>query len=357
MTLPLRESRLEPSIGFSRKVDVSSRRCQTFNLLNFMESAVQGSQADGREVIAGLSLQPKTLPAKYFYDERGSLLFDQICQLLEYYPARTERAILQQFASVIAHITGPCAIAELGSGSATKTRLLLDAYQSAGYAMHYTPIDVSTTALIASSTQLLVDYPTLSIQGVVSTFEPAIARLSSLPLPASLSKRLLCFFGSTIGNLSPSACSALLSQIKTVLQAGDFFLIGIDLQKDISILETAYNDSQGITAAFNLNLLDHLNQRWQGDFDANHFSHVAFYNPEKCQIEMHLESLIAQSVRLKSLNHAVHFAAGDRLLTEISRKFEIPSFRKILHDHNLPVSQVFVDSNDWYALLLCQCVT
>lgn len=329
---------------------VPLRHHQTFSLLNLMGTAFHDGQSDRSEILEGLSATPKTLPAKYFYDERGSKLFDKICQLPEYYPARTETAILQKFSGVIAQRTGPCAITELGSGSANKTRYLIEAYQAAGNAVCYTPIDVSQTALVASAAQLLIDYPTISIQGIVGTFELALTQLPSL----HLSRQLLCFFGSTLGNFSPKKCSTLITQIATILKAGDYFLVGIDLQKDISVLEQAYNDSQGITAAFNLNILNHLNHRWQGNFDPRYFSHVAVYNREKCQIEMHIESIRAQSVRLEALDHTIHFAAGDRLLSEISRKFKIKTLSKILHNHNLPVSQVFVDSNRWYALLLCQ---
>lgn len=276
-----RKSLVEHSTSLIRQsVPVEHR--QTFSLLNLMDAAVHDDPSDRNEIIESLSSEPKTLPAKYFYDERGSQLFDQICQLPEYYPARTEMAILQKFSGAIAQITGPCAIAELGSGSANKTRQLLNAYQAADYAMHYTPIDVSKTALVASATQLLVDYPALSIQGIVGTFKSALTKLPSLPsLPSQLSRQLLCFFGSTLGNLSPKDCSTLLEQVDTVLKAGDYFLVGVDLQKDVSTLEKAYNDSQGVTADFNLNMLNHLNQRWQGNFDSRQFSHVAVYNQDK----------------------------------------------------------------------------
>ncbi len=229
---------------------------------------------DGQDVIEGLSAEPKSLPPKYFYDERGSQLFEQICELPEYYPTRTETAIFKEYGDAIARITGPCEIAELGSGSATKTRILLSAYQKAGYPLRYIPIDVSGTMLTSSAKQLLTDYSTLSIYGLVSTYESALANLPPAQLPA----RMLCFIGSTLGNLSPHECNKFLQRVSQTLRPNDYFLLGLDLQKEISVLEAAYNDSQGVTAAFNLNMLQHLNRQFEGDFELKSFRHVAHYN-------------------------------------------------------------------------------
>lgn len=306
--------------------------------------------ADGQDVIEGLSSQPKTLPPKYFYDQRGSQLFDQICELPEYYPTRTETAILKEFGGAIAQTTGPCEIVELGSGSATKTRFLLNAYQSAGYPLHYVPIDVSKTALVESSKQLLVEYSELTIHGLISTYEPALAQLPAAQLPA----RMICFIGSTIGNLQPHEHSAFLDRMARSLRPKDYFLLGIDLQKEASVLEAAYNDSQGITAAFNLNMLRHLNYRFDGNFDVDSFAHTARYSQERYQIEMYLESLKAQTVQLKALGLTVHFASGERLLSEISRKFDLAKTAQTLAAHQLPVVKTFTDKNRWFGLLLCQ---
>ncbi|MGB7085028.1 MAG: L-histidine N(alpha)-methyltransferase [Phormidesmis sp.] len=304
----------------------------------------------GQDVIAGLSSQPKSLPPKYFYDERGSQLFEQICQLLEYYPTRTETAILQACAEAIAHITGPCEIAELGSGSATKTRILLDAYQSAGHPLRYLPIDVSGTMLEASAHQLLSEYSTLTIDGLVGTYQSALAHLPPTQLPT----RMLCFLGSTLGNLQPSECDTFLSKISHTLQPQEYFLLGLDLQKEVSILEAAYNDSQAVTAAFNLNMLAHLNWRFDGDFKTDSFAHIAQYNREDNQIEMYLESKRDQTVCLKSLNLTAQFNRKERLLSEISRKFDLQELSLILAKHHLPVVQTFTDQNGWFGLLLCQ---
>ena len=305
---------------------------------------------NGQDVIKGLSAQPKALPPKYFYDQRGSELFEEICQLLEYYPTRTETAIFEAYGSAIARLTGPCEIAELGSGSATKTQILLDAYQSAGYPLRYLPIDVSETMLTESAQQLLTKYPSLSIHGLVSTYELALA---SLP-PAQLPARMLCFIGSTLGNLQPHECTEFLAKVSHVLRPGDYFLLGLDLQKETSILEAAYNDAQGITAAFNLNMLQHLNWRFDGDFETDSFSHMAYYNQDKNQIEMHLKSLKAQAVHLKSLNFTAHFEQGERLLSEISRKFDLQETSQMLASHQLPVVNTFTDKQQWFGLLLSQ---
>ncbi|CAN5793887.1 L-histidine N(alpha)-methyltransferase [soil metagenome] len=305
---------------------------------------------DGQDVIEGLSSQTKFLPPKYFYDELGSQLFDQICELPEYYPTRTETAILKEFGGAIAQTTGPCEIVELGSGSATKTRFLLDAYQSAGHPLRYLPIDVSETALVESSKQLLLEYSALTIHGLIGTYEPALAKLPAAQLPA----RMICFIGSTIGNLQPHEYSAFLDRMARSLRPKDYFLLGIDLQKEVSVLESAYNDSQGITAAFNLNMLRHLNYRFDGDFDVDCFAHVACYNQESHQIEMHLESLKAQTVQLKALGLTVRFASGERLLSEISRKFDLEKTAQTLAAHHLPVVTTSTDQNRWFGLLLCQ---
>ena len=305
---------------------------------------------NGQDVIEGLSSKPKTLPPKYFYDQRGSQLFEEICQLHEYYPTRTETAIFEAYGSAIAYLTGPCEIAELGSGSATKTQILLDAYQAAGYPLRYLPIDVSETMLTESAQQLLIKYPTLSVHGLVSTYEPALANLPTAQLPT----RMLCFIGSTIGNLQPHECTQFLSKVSDVLHPGDYFLLGLDLQKKTSILEAAYNDAQGITAAFNLNMLEHLNRRFDGGFETDSFAHMAYYNQPKNQIEMHLKSLKTQSVQLKSLNFTAHFEQGESLLSEISRKFDLEETSRLLASHQLPVVKTFTDDRRWFGLLLSQ---
>ncbi len=305
---------------------------------------------DGSDVIKGLTHIPKSLPARYFYDDRGSELFEQICELPEYYLTRTETTILQKCAIEIAGITNVCEIVELGSGSSTKTRILLDAYNQLGYPLRYIPIDVSAGILETSARQLLADYDSLQVHALASTYELALRQL----IPTQLPSRMICFIGSSLGNLNPQECDVFFSQIISALQEGEYFLLGIDLQKQKHLLEAAYNDSQGVTAAFNLNMLEHLNWRFQGNFDTAQFEHWAFYNETQHQIEMHLQSLRSQTIQLRALDLTVHFERGETILTEISRKFDLNTMQQELSSRGLKPLQVWTDPNNWFGLLLCQ---
>ncbi|MEO1591011.1 MAG: L-histidine N(alpha)-methyltransferase [Cyanobacteria bacterium J06632_22] len=315
-----------------------------------IETLLTAQVEDGQDVISGLTHHPKALPPKYLYDQRGSELFELICALPEYYPTRTEAAILQQYSGAIARRTGPCELVELGSGSSTKTRYLFDAYAQAGLPLHYVPVDVSGDMLKCSAQQLLLDYPSLSITGLVSTYEPALQQLPPTVLPA----RMVVFLGSTLGNLSPQECDRFLSQVSQALNPGDYFLLGVDLHKETAVLEAAYNDSQNITAAFNLNLLSHLNWRFGGDFEPQLFDHVAFYNEAQHQIEIYLESQTAQSVHFNRLGLTVSFDAHEKLLSEISRKFELSAMTAQLAQHHLTVCDAYTDPNRWFGLILAQ---
>jgi len=306
--------------------------------------------AAGDDVIKGLTQTPKTLPAKYFYDDRGSLLFEKICELPEYYVTRTEAKILQDYASEIAHLTGPCEIVELGSGSSTKTRILLEAYQELDHPLHYLPIDISGGILEQSAYDLLKDYPKLNIHGIVSTYETALKNLN----PSPLSARMIGFIGSTLGNLKPEECHVFFSHIVEALQQGDYFLLGVDLHKSESILVPAYDDSQGVTAEFNLNILRHLNNIFEGNFNLQQFEHWAFYNQTEHQIEMHLKSLRSQTVELKKLNLAIELATDETIHTEISRKFELEKIQEELRDLGLVSLKTWTDENQWFGLILCQ---
>lgn len=304
----------------------------------------------GSDVVLGLSQTPKTLPPRYFYDDRGSQLFEQITELPEYYLTRTETAILKSCAPEIAQITGACELIELGSGNSTKTRLLLDAYRSAGYPLVYCPIDISAGILESSAHSLLQDYPELEVYGLVGTYELALEKLPKTHLPS----RLIGFIGSTLGNLNSEECDLFLDRIANALKSKEYFLLGIDLHKSTEQLEAAYNDRQGITAQFNLNMLRHLNQRFQGDFDLDQFQHVAIYNETDRQIEMHLRSLRSQIVHLQALNLTVEFAEGETILSEISRKFDLDQMKKLLTEKQLPCIQSWTDSSSAFAVLLCQ---
>jgi len=313
-------------------------------------SSLLTSTVDGQDVIYGLSQTPKCLPPKYFYDEYGSQLFEQICQLPEYYPTRTEDLILSQYADEIARMTGACELVELGSGSSTKTRRLLDAHQRLTHSLHYIPIDVSGSILTQSAQQLLQEYPTLEIQGLVGTYEQALVELERTPAPS----RMVSFLGSTLGNLNGQECDRFFDDILEALHRGEYFLLGVDLQKPKDILEAAYNDAQGVTAAFNLNMLEHLNQRFRGNFKRQNFEHWAFYNQELNQIEMHLRCLTPHTVKLETLNLQVEFISGETIKTEISRKFNLQRVQAELAEKGLKPVAAWTDPKDWFGLILTQ---
>lgn len=310
----------------------------------------QAKPHDASEVLAGLTQTPKSLPPKYFYDERGSQLFEQICELPEYYPTRTEASILGQYAEEIASLTGTTELVELGSGSSTKTRLLLDAYQKQGSLGKYVAVDVSGEILEDTVRQLGEDYPALEARGMVGTYERALAQLK----PLSKGSRTVMFLGSTLGNFSTDECDRFLEQVVTVLKPGDYFLLGIDLQKPQDILEAAYNDAEGITAAFNLNMLAHLNWRFEGDFNLDLFEHKAIYNRAKSQIEMYLDCRESHVVRLEKLDLTLEFEVGERILTEISRKFNLEEMEQYLADRSLNLVRACTDANKWFGVVLCQ---
>jgi L-histidine Nalpha-methyltransferase len=305
---------------------------------------------DGSDVIESLTQTPKTLSCRYLYDDRGSELFEQITDLPEYYPTRTEQAILDTYVSEIIELTGACELVELGSGSSRKTHTLLTAYSQLDNPLHYYPIDVSAGILRATAMQLLKDYPELNVCGVAGTYERALANLP----PRIIENRMLMFLGSTMGNLDDRDRDIFLTQVKQALQPGEFFLLGVDLQKPIDILEAAYNDAQGVTAAFNLNALQHLNDRFDGNFNLDNFAHLAFFNPTASQIEMHLKSLTDQTVKLRAFDLEVSFKSGETIHTEISRKFHLPALEDTLTAHGFQPLKIWTDAQSWFGLILCQ---
>jgi L-histidine Nalpha-methyltransferase len=334
---------------YRQHASLLEERLQIERLHNVSEPS-DAETDSGSDVIQGLTQASKTLPPKYFYDDHGSQLFEQICELPEYYPTRTEALILRQYAGEIAQITGKCELVELGSGSSTKTRLLLDAYEAHAYPLRYVPIDVSAGILESSAQQLLSEYPSLEVHGLVSTYELALKQLAPTQLPS----RMIFFLGSTLGNLNPQECDVFFSQITAALHQGEYFLLGVDLQKPKPVLEAAYNDSQGVTAQFNLNILKHLNWRFDGNFDTQLFEHWAFYNEQLHQIEMHLRCLTAHTVQLKALDLTVKFESGETIMTEISRKFDLSVMQQELQAMGLKPLQVWTDPKQWFGLILCQ---
>ena len=327
----------------------SAQENQRLHLQTLRQPSEQATPV-GHNVIQGLSQAPKTIPPQYFYDDRGSQLFEQICELPEYYVTRTETAILETCAMAIAQQTGSCELVELGSGSSTKTRLLLNAYAATTKHLRYLPIDVSAGILKDSAIALLTDYPSLKVHGLIGTYQSA---LQQLPL-TSLPTRMIAFIGSTLGNLPPVECDRFLQQIRNALNPGEYFLLGVDLQKPVAILEAAYNDAQGVTADFNLNMLHHLNHRFSGNFDVAQFEHRAWYNSELHQIEMHLRSRIDQTITLADLDYTFTMRAGETILSEISRKFNLTQLQTQLKQHGFSDIQTWTDSQQWFGLMLAQ---
>ena len=311
----------------------------------------------GEEVIAGLTRQPKTLPCRYFYDDEGSRLFERITELPEYYLTRTEQSILETYSSAIADMTGACDLVELGSGSSTKTRLLLDAYSEIDPTLRYCPIDVSAGILKDTALALLDQYPALTVLGLAGTYDQAMKSL-----PQSQEKpRMMMFLGSTLGNLNGQSLtgnlseeSAFLQTVAGALQSGDYFLLGVDLQKPVDIIEAAYNDTQGVTADFNLNMLTHLNRTFLGDFNRRQFEHQAQYHSTLHRIEMQLKSTVEQTVTLEALDFQLSLNAGESIRTEISRKFDLETLSQLLTQFGLPPVQVWKDENQWFSVILCQ---
>jgi L-histidine N-alpha-methyltransferase len=300
-------------------------------------------RADARR---GLTASPKALPPKWFYDEEGCRLFDEITRLPEYYPTRAERAILAARAGDIAARTGADTLIELGSGTSEKTRLLLDALAAKGTLRRFVPFDVSEPTLRDACAAIELEYPGVDVHAVVGDFEH---HLDQLPGGGT---RLVAFLGSTIGNLEPDARNRFYRTIATGLGPDDAFLLGTDLVKDVSRLEAAYADSAGVTSAFNRNVLTVLNRELGGDFVPERFAHVARWNPAEEWIEMRLRSERAQSVRVADLDLEVSFAAGEEMRTEISAKFRREGVEGELATAGLALSEWWTDPADDFAVSL-----
>ena len=303
------------------------------------------------DVANGLRRNPKAIPPKYFYDQQGSLLFEEICQQPEYYLTRTEAAILARRAPEIIKAVGDCTIVELGSGSSVKTRLLLDECQRRHYQTRYVPIDISASMLEATARSLTDQYPRLRVEALAAEY---LTGLTALPMA---SRRLVLFLGSNLGNFSPAEQEQLFTSLARALQAGDFLLLGIDLRKSIGMLEPAYNDAAGVTAAFNLNLLRRMNRELQASFDLSRFSHVAFYNSAQHQIEMHLRSNREQYVVIQDLDLQVSFKTEETIHTEISRKFDLEEITAQLAPFGFQRHKHWTDERAWFAVCLFQFTT
>jgi dimethylhistidine N-methyltransferase len=303
-----------------------------------------------RDVQRGLLQGQKQIPPKWFYDERGAALFDRICELDEYYLTRTELGIMREHAAEMAACLGPdCALIEFGSGSGAKTRLLLDRLERP---LAYVPVDLSARQLEATARAVRAGYPHLRMLPVAADFSGPFALPAHLPAKA----RLAAYFpGSTVGNFTEPEIVAFLHRARQRCGAGSHLLIGIDLVKDTPTLELAYNDRQGVTADFNLNVLVRANRELGADFDLSAFSHLAFYDEEAARIEMHLVSQRAQTVRVGGSRF--EFADGESILTEYSHKFRVESFAALALSAGYELERLWTDSRKWFAVLLLRAAT
>jgi len=307
---------------------------------------LSGMAADVR---AGLSRPFKQLSPRYFYDERGSELFEDITRLREYYPTRCEREILEQRSEEIcAAANRPATLIELGSGSAAKTQVLLSAMCGAGCLETYCPVDISEEITRATAERIAAAYDGVTVRGLVCDFELDLERIPSA------APRVIALLGGTIGNFEPQQRASFLRRIANLLGPEDRFLLGTDLAKDRETLEAAYNDSEGVTAEFNKNVLSVLNRELGADFDLGAFEHVARWDPENLWVDIRLRSLGNQVVNVTALDMQVPFSAGEEMRTEISTKFARPGLEGIYREAGLELTDWFTDAEDKFALSLAR---
>jgi L-histidine Nalpha-methyltransferase len=313
---------------------------------SYVDGGVLDSLADDvREGLTGDGI--KVLPPKYFYDARGSQLFDRITTLPEYYPARCERAILNRHAPEVVVASGARELVELGSGTASKTRALLYAMAGAGTLRRYVPFDVDESVVESCAAELIEQYPGLSVHGIVGDFERHLERV---PAAGDGGGRLFAFLGGTIGNLYPGERAAFLGRLRRLMRTGDGLVIGTDLVKDRAILEAAYNDSEGVTAEFNRNILRVVNEGAGADFDPDAFEHVAFFDPAESRIEMRLRARGAQTVRVRDAGLEVSLDDGEEIRTEISSKFTREAVEGELRAAGLSLEAFFTDEDGLFGM-------
>jgi len=306
---------------------------------------LSGIAADAR---MGLSAPFKELPPKYFYDERGSQLFERITELPEYYPTRAERAILDARAAEIVEVAGTSTLIELGSGSASKTRCLFDAMSSADALDAYVPVDISEEITRDTAERLIGEYDGLRVHGVVCDYETHLERIPREP------GGLIAFLGGTIGNFDPNTRRSFLARIASLMYPEDRFLLGTDLVKDPARLEAAYNDSEGVTAEFNKNVLHVLNRELDADFDPAGFAHLAFWDEVNSWIDIRLRSLADQIVRVSALDMRVEFAEDEEMRTEISSKFTRAQLEAVYAEVGLELVEWWTDPEGLFALSMAK---
>ena len=305
---------------------------------------IPGMLEDIRE---SLLRKPRSLSPKYFYDQRGSSLFDQICSTPEYYPTRTENKLLSRHAVDIINKTTPDQILELGSGYSTKTRLLFDACQQTTNECIYVPLDVCEEVLVEVSKRLSEEYDWLVVNPLLGDYHAGLGNL-----PASHGSHLFVFLGSTIGNFEQEDALDFIKEVHKTMCYGDHLLIGVDRVKDNDVLHDAYNDAQGMTAEFNLNILHVLNRELNADFNIDMFTHSATFNAYKERIEMRLISRANQHVNINDLNESIQFNLGDDILTEVSQKYTYKGIEEMLKQADFTITDHYEDENAYFSLVL-----
>lgn len=298
------------------------------------------------DVRRGLSTQPKRFLPKYFYDQLGSQLFEAICLLPEYYLTRAENEILERYSDeIVSSVNGETTLVEMGSGSASKTRLIIEALLRKQRELLFIPVDISASALDSSSRILLQSYPQLRIEAYAGDYFAGLAELGKEPRPRTLA----LFLGSNISNFDPAEALKFLRALRQVLLEGDALLLGADLKKDKSILEAAYNDALGVTAAFNLNVLARINRELGGNFDLRAFQHRAFYNEEAGRVEIYIESTREQTVSIGQLEMEVQFGEGEQIHTENSYKYDLSDIAKLADETGFTRARTWLDEGQQFS--------
>ena len=314
----------------------------------FKPHATKIEKSFAEEISYSLNQNSKFINSKFFYDKKGSELFESICLVPEYYPTRTEISILKKLKHALpSYLDENINLVELGSGASVKTRLILDIFTKLQPKTEYFPIDISEI-LTESSEQLLKDYDTLHITGIIDTYEGGLEFLKSY----DDKKNLILFLGSSFGNFTPDDGKLFLEKIFFTMKSDDLFLIGLDLVKDKNILESAYDDSQGVTAKFNLNVLSRINDELDADFDINNFSHYSIYNENAQRIEMNLKSLVSQSVIIGKSNLSLNLDKGELIHTEYSHKYRVSQIKKLLSDVGFEFKNMWLDDEKHFSLTL-----
>jgi len=314
----------------------------------FKPHATKIEKTFAEEISSSLNHDSKFISPKFFYDKKGSDLFEKICSLPEYYPTRTEISILRKLQPELSsYIDENFRLVELGSGTSVKTRLILDVLTKLQDSVDYFPIDISEI-LTESSEELLKNYDGLHITGIIDTYEGGLEFLKNF----DKKKNLIIFLGSSFGNFSPNDGFEFLQKINSTMKSGDLFLIGLDLIKDKQILESAYDDSQGVTAEFNLNILSRINDELDADFNLKNFSHLAIYNEEKQRIEMYLKSLVNQSVIVSKSDLLLNLKKDELIHTEHSHKYKLSQIHELLDSAGFEIKHTWLDDNKYFSLTL-----